>query len=84
MRVLILLLLSAFLIGCSSTPEVIKLQPPAELLQNTDPPSRPGVTYRDMLLWLSAHMEALDQCNADKAGLRMFYEGELNGHGATE
>lgn len=82
MRVLTLFLL-LLLTGCSSLTQVLRIQPPAELLEDTPHPPRPGVTYRDYLLWLSAYMEALDKANADKAGLRLFY-GVVNDDGDSK
>lgn len=62
--------------GCFATvPEVIKLKPPVDLLQDCEHPAYGVRTNADIANGLLAYQDALDKCNIDKAALRAWMEG---------
>lgn len=78
------LMTSCFLLctGCASKTEPALILPPAILLADCDPPSEDAIrdskNLKEYALAVTsvklAYEEKLRLCNADKAGLRAFYE----------
>lgn len=69
-------LTSLFLTACgvTSVPQVIRLGPPPELVQECPVPTRPaGQTNADLARWLNEYEQALAACNEDKRLLREHY-----------
>ncbi|HBX3294519.1 peptidase [Klebsiella pneumoniae] len=72
-----LLLLCLSLTACTSeppkSPPVIIQEPlPESLTAKTDVPSPPArpMTWGGLAIWTDSLLDALDTCNADKAGIR--------------
>lgn len=79
MRALISACLALPLISCAGKPvvttELVKLNPPAELLAPSPQPTLQGDTYRAVIGHALDLKKALHQCNADKAALREWADG---------
>jgi hypothetical protein len=65
-----LLVLVSALSACASAPEVVKLKPPVDLLQDCPHPTVATATNGDLARGILAYREALTLCNNDKAALR--------------
>ena len=73
----LLLCLTLSLTACTAerlkSPPVIIQEPlPESLTAKTEPPAPPArpLTYGKLVVWSDALLDALDTCNADKAGIR--------------
>ena len=72
---LTLLSLTLLLSGCATT-ATQRVTPPAHLLADCPyPDPGPVVSNGDLIRLLPQWRQALDNCNADKAGLRAWAEG---------
>lgn len=61
--------------GVTSVPQVIRVQPPMELLLECPTPPRPAsATNAELARWLNEYEQALAACNEDKRLLREYYE----------
>lgn len=71
-------LTSLFLTACgvisAPPPQVVRLAPPTELVQECPIPPRPAnPTNAELARWLNAYHQALEACNEDKRLLREHY-----------
>lgn len=62
------------LTGCATAPQVMKMTPPVDLLQDCPHPAVLTGTNGDLARGILAYREALSLCNNDKAALRAWSE----------